>query len=140
MIDGYRERGLESLTTLKVRDDLTLILRTQCNLKPEDEFTAGEVLGASIVENGADQVLFERNGIKKGSLDKAYRGLSPSDRELLKVFGLRVLKGDTSGVEDASRIVFAVTGQLKLPTGAMNNEVFGYLLGRSIREARQEGR
>ncbi|MBX3480631.1 MAG: hypothetical protein KF842_09530 [Caulobacter sp.] len=140
MINGYRTKGIGALGDIQVKDEWVLNLRQVCSLKAEEDYTAGEVLGAMILEKGADAVLFERNQVPKGSLDKAWRGLSANDREALTTFGLNIMKNSNEGVEAAGAVVFAVTGKLGLPTGELNTDVFAYLLGRAIREAREAGR
>ncbi|MBI1406334.1 MAG: hypothetical protein GC145_09440 [Caulobacter sp.] len=140
MLNGYRAKGIGALGEVHIDDASVLGLRKACGLKEEEDYTAGEVLGAMILEKGADLVLFERNKVPRGSLDKAWRGLSAADREALTTFGLNIMKDNNEGAAEAGIIVFAVAGKLGLPTDQLNTDVFAYLLGRAIREAREAGR
>ncbi|MBI1406333.1 MAG: hypothetical protein GC145_09435 [Caulobacter sp.] len=83
MIDGYRAKGLAVLGSVNIDEEIALAFSTRCGVTMTEGGLAGEQLGTMILTNGADQVLFERNGLKKGSLDKAWRALSAADRQTL---------------------------------------------------------
>lgn len=141
MIQGYRDKGADYLNEIAVDATMEDALRTTCKLKPDEELTAGEILGAVILEKGADAVLFEKGRVAKGSLDRAWGRLPEADRETLRVFALAAMRQNI-GAEAAAAfpIIDRVTAELKLPDPALKDHVFAYLLGRAIREAREAGR
>ena len=140
MMDNYRAKGMASVGELDVSDQLTLDLRKACKFTPDEDTKAGEVLAATMIAKGSDQMLFEREKIAKGRMDKVWTALPPADKEALTVFGLSLLKGESDGVAAAAAVVLRVTGDLGLPTETLNNDVYGYLVGRAVREAREAGR
>ena len=140
-IEGYRAKGTEYLNEIAVDPTMENALRTSCKLKPDEELTAGEILGAVILEKGADAVLFEKGRIPRGSLDKAWVKLPEADRETLRLFGLAAMRQNIGNEATAAMpIIDQVTAGLKLPDPALKAHVFAYLLGRAIREAREAGR
>jgi hypothetical protein len=141
MIQGYRAKGVDYLNEIAIDATMENALRTGCSLKPEEELTAGEILGAVILEKGADTVLFEKGRIPKGSLDKAWARLPEADRETLRLFALAAMRQNIGNEAVAALpIIEKVTTEMKLPDPALKDEVFAYLLGRAIREAREAGR
>ncbi|HYE47646.1 MAG TPA: hypothetical protein VEA44_17905 [Caulobacter sp.] len=140
MIQGYRTKGAAYLAEIQVDPTMENALRTTCKLKPEEELVGGEILGAVILEKGADTVLFEKAGIARGSLDKAWAGLPEADREALRVFGLAAMRQESAGAEAAIPVIARVTAEMKLPSKDLDQHVFAYLLGRAIREGREAGR
>jgi hypothetical protein len=139
MLDNYRAKGLASLQEVEVNDALTLTLRRACNFTEAEDFTAGEIVGAVLIEKGADLVLAERNSIAKGSLDKRWKALAQAERDAMTTFGLAIMKNENTGAAEALAVVNKVTTDLGLPTNPLNTDVFAYLAGRAIREAREAG-
>ncbi|RYF90129.1 MAG: hypothetical protein EON95_17550 [Caulobacteraceae bacterium] len=139
LLDSYRAKGLESLQEIQVDDALTLKLRQACNFSADEDYAAGEILGAILVERGAELMLSERNQIAMGAMDRVWRGLAPADRDAMTAFGLAVMANKNDGAEAAAAIIVRVSADLGLPTTQMNTDVFAYLIARAIREAREKG-
>lgn len=139
MLDNYRAKGLASLQEVVVDDALTLSLRRACNFGEAEDFTAGEIVGAVLIEKGADLVLSERNSVAKGTLDKRWKALAQAERDAMTTFGLAIMKNEDTGAAEALAVVTKVTTGLGLPTDPLNTDVFAYLAGRAIREAREKG-
>lgn len=139
MLDNYRAKGLASLQEVVVDDALTLNLRRACNFGEAEDYMAGEIVGAVLIEKGADLVLFERNSIAKGSLDKRWKALAQADRDAMTTFGLAIMKNENTGAAEALAVVNKVTTDLGLSTASLNTDVFAFLAGRAIREAREAG-
>lgn len=140
MLDSYRAKGLASIADIKVSDQLTLDLRKACNFQAADDYAAGELLGAALATKGADMMLFERNGIAKGTIDKAWTRLPQADKDSLTTFGLSIMAGGNDAAAQAAAVIVRVTQDLGLPSDALNNDVYAYLVARAIREAREAGR
>lgn len=139
MLDNYRAKGLASLQEIVVDDALTLTLRRACNFTEAEDYTAGEIVGAVLIEKGADLMLFERSRIAKGALDRRWRALAQAERDAVTTFGLAIMKDQDTGAAEALAVVNKVTADLGLPTDSLNADVFAYLAGRAIREAREKG-
>ena len=139
MLDNYRAKGLDSLKEVVVDEALTTSLRRACTFTEAEDFTAGEIVGAVLIEKGADMVLSERNGIPKGTLDRRWKTLLQADRDAMTTFGLAIMKNENTGAAEALAVVNKVTTELGLPTDSLNTDVFAYLAGRAIREAREKG-
>lgn len=139
LIDNYRAKGLASLEEIKVDDSLTLTLRRACKFGEAEDYMAGEILAAVLIERGADLMLFERNRIAKGTLDKRWKALAQAERDAMTTFGLAIMKDQETGAIEALAVVNKVSTGLGLPTESVNTDVFAYLAGRAIREAREKG-
>lgn len=140
MIENYRAKGLASIANLNISDQLTLDLRKACNFTAAEDYKAGEIIGATIVVKGADQMLFERSKIAKGSMDRIWIGLSAADKDDLITFGLAILDSRNDRADKVAVVITRITQELGLPTAALNEDVYAYLVGRAIREAREAGR
>ncbi len=140
MIDNYRAKGLASIADFTISDELTVNLRKACNFTPTEDFKAGEIIGATIVVKGADQMLFERNQIVKGAMDQVWIKLSAVDKEDLITFGLAILEGRNDRSDAVAVVITRVTQDLGLTATGLHQDVYAYLVGRAIREAREAGR
>ena len=127
MLDNYRAKGLDSLKEVVVDEALTTSLRRACAFTEAEDFTAGEIVGAVLIEEGADMVLSERNGIPKGTLDRRWKTLLQADRDAMTTFGLAIMKNENTGAAEALAVVNKVTTELGLPTDSLNTDVFAYL-------------
>ncbi|MDB5471794.1 MAG: hypothetical protein JWR84_3354 [Caulobacter sp.] len=140
MIDNYRAKGLASIAEVKVSDELTLTLRKACSFKAEEDYAAGEIIGATLVVKGADLMLFERNKLARGTMDRVWIQLPQADRDSLTTFGLSILADGNDAAAEAAAVIVRVTQELGLPTTSLNEDVYAYLVARAIREAREAGR
>jgi len=139
LLDNYRAKGLASLQEIQVDDALTLALRKACKFTEAEDYTAGEIIGAVLIEKGADMMLHERDNVAVGALDKRWRTLPQADRDAMTTFGLAIMKDQDTGAQAALAVVTKVTTDLGLPTDSVNTDVFAFLAGRAIREAREAG-
>lgn len=140
MIDNYRAKGLASIAEFSVSDGLTLQLRKACNFTPAEDYAAGEIIGATIVVKGADQMLFERNKVARGTMDQVWTKLPQTDRDSLTTFGLAILADRSDGAQQAAAIIVRIDDELGLHSERFNEDVYAYLVARAIREAREAGR
>lgn len=139
-LQNYRVNGLAAIGEISVDDALTLTMRKACNFTEADDYKAGEVLAGTLLIKASEMMLIERDKVAVGRMGQIWTALSPADKGRLTTFGLAILVNRDDGAAEAGAIVQRVTGELGLPTDSLNNDVFGYLIGRAVVAAREAGR
>lgn len=140
LLDSYRDRGIDAMGDMNF-SDAELIGFPKCGVTEANADKAGEILGSLLLEKGSDAYLFEQFDIKTGTLDAAWKALSPADRKALKTYGLAMMEENDEvknlPAEKVLSTAQAVADRLNLSDPAALAQITMFMMGRSIREARE---
>lgn len=140
-LDQYRKFGPEALAQTDFGQGLNEPF-TACGVADtyEANFEAGAILGAVIMENGSEQVLWEEAEKPIGTLPGLWQGLPEADRESLRVMARGLL---TKGSDESARAPgFAVIARVSDGigvSGALEVHIAVYFVARATREVLEAG-
>lgn len=139
MVTAYRAQGINALNTVSVSEADMAMLPKACGLDEGNSDLASQMIGAYMLEVGADTVMTEKYGIAAGALNTSWNGLSDNTRGRMRLYAVQIMAGRKVADNPINDGVAAMRDQLQVQNPDAITQLVAYSLGRSLREAREAG-
>lgn len=133
LIEQYRTGGFQALFNLQLSETDFRTWPEQCGVTEQNSESAGFMMGAYLVELGAEEVLFETQRVPRGALARAYDNLSPGDRATWARFIDDALADRATDGEAARLVLERFARAVGADPADKDRHVFAYLFGHDYR-------
>lgn len=137
LMADYRARGMESLQNVVFADSDVAALPEKCGVTGENANLAGEIIGATLLEQGATAILSEQFRITPKQITQAWNGLGAPVQIRLRAFAKAVMSEQPPVEADFTGAMDQMAATLGVTDDGGRRQIAAYILGRSLREMRE---